>query len=347
MSTGFQAVQWNRAKIIYDLVVVAGAATFIAAYSGIAFALASPEKPALWEDVRIHAFGACAYLMMTIILCIGPLARLNPKFLPLLYNRRHFGVIAFVIALSHAFFVFEWFAARGALPSLWTEITNPAHYTQFAGISNKPLGLAALFIFFVMAATSHDYWLKVLSPPFWKAMHMAIYIAYALIVMHVAMGVMQSNHSPLVPMLLLVTAGSVVALHVAAALKERILDKGIASDHEGWISVGTPESILDKRARIVAAPGGERIAVFRDGRMIGAVSNLCAHQNGPVGEGEIIDGCITCPWHGWQYKLDDGRSPPPFKEELATYRVRLRAGIVEVHRDALPPGTPAAMTLPA
>ncbi len=57
MSTGFQAVQWNRAKLIYDLVVVAGAATFHRDLFRLSFAFASPEKPALWEDVRIHAFG--------------------------------------------------------------------------------------------------------------------------------------------------------------------------------------------------------------------------------------------------------------------------------------------------
>src|SRR5712692_7297408 len=101
----------------------------------------------------------------------------------------------------------------------------------------------------------------------------------------------------------------------------------------------------DKAARIVAAPGGERIAVFRDGARIGALTNLCAHQNGPLGEGRIIDGCVTCPWHGYQYRLEDGRAPPPFTEVLVTYRVRLRDGIVEVDPRPLPPGTAAGMTL--
>jgi sulfoxide reductase heme-binding subunit YedZ len=102
--------------------------------------------------------------------------------------------------------------------------------------------------------------------------------------------------------------------------------------------------IPDQGARIVAAPGGERIAVFRDGTQIGALTNLCAHQNGPLGEGRIIDGCVTCPWHGYQYRLADGCAPPPFTEKLATHRVRIRDGVVEVDPNALPPGTPAAIT---
>ena len=44
-----------------------------------------------------------------------------------------------------------------------------------------------------MAATSHDYWLAFLSPRVWKALHMALYVAYGLVVMHVALGAMQDD----------------------------------------------------------------------------------------------------------------------------------------------------------
>ena len=71
--------------------------------------------------------------------------------------------------------------------------------------------------------------------------------------------------------------------------------------------------------------------------------NLCAHQHGPIGEGRIIDGCVTCPWHGYQYRLEDGCAPPPFTDKLVTYRVRVAHGVVEVDPRPLPPGTPAAI----
>ena len=61
----------------------------------------------------------------------------------------------------------------------------------------------------------------------------------------------------------------------------------------------------------------------------------------------MIDGCITCPWHGYQYRLEDGRAPPPFTEKLATYRLRVRDGIVEVDPQALPPGVGAGVTIPS
>ena len=66
---------------------------------------------------------------------------------------------------------------------------------------------------------------------------------------------------------------------------------------------------------------------------------MCAHQGGPLGEGRIVDGCITCPWHGYQYKPDDGRSPAPFTEKVPTYRLKLDGDRVLLHTAALPPGT--------
>jgi nitrite reductase/ring-hydroxylating ferredoxin subunit len=138
--------------------------------------------------------------------------------------------------------------------------------------------------------------------------------------------------------------GIVAVLHLVAGWRERAGDRDAKAATDGWIAVGAPASIPDKGAMIVAAAGGERIAVFRDGTEIGALTNLCAHQSGPIGEGHIIDGCVTCPWHGYQYRLADGCAPPPFTEKLATYRVRLRDGVVEVDPHALPPGTPAAIT---
>ena len=82
----------------------------------------------------------------------------------------------------------EWYAAQGALGNLVTELTTAADYGKFIGFPFKVLGLGALLILFLLAATSHDFWLLFLTPPVWKALHMALYGAYGLVVMHVALG---------------------------------------------------------------------------------------------------------------------------------------------------------------
>jgi nitrite reductase/ring-hydroxylating ferredoxin subunit/DMSO/TMAO reductase YedYZ heme-binding membrane subunit len=345
MSAGFRAVQWNRAKVVYDTILLAGVALYIGLYLALTHWLDPPKDLLAAIDVRIRAFGSCAFIMLTIILCIGPLARLDRRFLPLLYNRRHFGVLTFLVALVHVYFMLEWFAEQNALPSLYTELTKLSDYGKFIGFPFKALGLVALVILFLMAATSHDFWLAFLTPPVWKGLHMALYVAYGLVVMHVALGVMQYDRNPFIPAMLIVGFATVSVLHLFAGWRERVGDRRADASNEGWLKVGPPLSIPDKAARIVAGLDGERIAVFRDGARIGALSNLCAHQNGPLGEGRIIDGCVTCPWHGYQYRLEDGCAPPPFTEKLATYRVRVSHGVVEVDPRPLPAGTPASIRL--
>jgi nitrite reductase/ring-hydroxylating ferredoxin subunit len=263
----------------------------------------------------------------------------------LLYNRRHFGVLTFLVALTHAGLMIEWYMAQNTLPSLLAELSKGGDYLKFIGFPFKVLGIGALLIMLVMAVTSHDFWLEFLGPRLWKAMHMAVYVAYGMVVMHVALGIMQYDRNRLIPLMLIGSAGIVGALHLAVGWREFRDDQGQSAANEGWLSVGPPSSIADQHARIIAPEGGERIAVFRSGNIVSAVTNLCAHQNGPLGEGRVVNGCIVCPWHGYEYRLEDGCAPAPFTEKLATYPLRLRNGIIEVKPIPLPPGTAAAISV--
>lgn len=345
MSTGFQAVQWNRQKVIYDAVLLGAVTSYIAIFAYVSFHLYPNQNYLAIIDTYIRAFGSCAFLMLSLILAIGPLTRLFPALQPLLYNRRHFGVLTFFIALIHVGLMIEWFSAQNALPSLLNEFSRVDNYFKFIGFPFKALGIGALVIMLVMAATSHDFWLEFLGPRAWKAIHMSVYAAYGLAIMHVALGIMQYDRNPLIPLMLMASAAIVGALHLAAGWREHGGDVGTPLRDEGWLTVGDPESIPEKRARIVSAPGGERIAIFRSGNLVSAVTNLCAHQNGPLGEGHVVNGCIVCPWHGYEYRLEDGCAPAPFTEKLVTYQLRLHNGILEVNTQPQPPGTPVAIAI--
>ncbi|MDH3784202.1 MAG: Rieske 2Fe-2S domain-containing protein, partial [Acidobacteriota bacterium] len=99
---------------------------------------------------------------------------------------------------------------------------------------------------------------------------------------------------------------------------------------DGYVRVCRVDEIRENRAKM-AVLSGEKVAIFRYDGKIAAVSNACQHQNGPLGEGKIIDGCITCPWHGYQYRPETGESPPPFTEKVPTFRSRVIDGDVWVH----------------
>jgi methionine sulfoxide reductase heme-binding subunit len=204
--------------------------------------------------------------------------------------------------------------------------------TRFTSIAQFPfqlLGFLALVILFLMAATSHDFWLHTFSPRTWKRLHMLVYLAYGLLVAHVSLGALQSETSPLLAVVLVIGMATLCVLHLMAARREEKIDKADARTAD-FVSVCDFDSIPEGRAKVVSL-NGERIAVFRHSGKVSALSNVCRHQNGPLGEGKIVDGCVTCPWHGYQYSPDTGVSPPPFNDRVPMYAARIVQGQVQVN----------------
>lgn len=346
MSVGYTWVQWSRHKRVYDAVMAGGALLYVLVFVGVSKALYAGTRAISDEILIMRALGSCAFALLTIILCIGPLARLSPRFLPILYNRRHLGVMTFLIALAHGVIAIGYYHGFGAINPLVSLLASNTNYFSLSAFPFQTLGLLALVILFLMAATSHDFWLKNLSASAWKRLHMLVYPAYVALLAHVAFGALQAERGLLASIGAGLSLVLVASVHVIAGLREVKRDAGAppasgeAADSAAWIDAGPVADIPPDRARTVCAAGGERIAIFRHGEKISAVTNVCAHQGGPLGEGKIIDGCITCPWHGWQYKPHDGCSPPPFTEKIATYQVRVVGARVLVNTRALAPGTP-------
>jgi nitrite reductase/ring-hydroxylating ferredoxin subunit/DMSO/TMAO reductase YedYZ heme-binding membrane subunit len=291
------------------------------------------------EILVLRDLGTCAFVMLNVTLCIGPLARLDRRFLPLLYNRRHLGVAAFLLGASHGLLSLGFYHGFGVISPLASLLTSNAQYRSISAFPFEILGAVALLILFLMAATSHDFWLKNLTPAMWKWLHMLVYAAWASLVLHVACGALRTERSMVYRAMLAATVIIVAGLHVAAGRRETRRDRGRAPD-EDWIDVAAVESVKEGRGRVVCIGGRERVAIFKHEGRLSAVSNVCAHQGGPLGEGRIVAGCITCPWHGFQYRPGDGCAPPPFTEKIETFRLRVEDGRVFLHPMPLPPGTP-------
>ena len=51
---------------------------------------------------------------------------------------------------------------------------------------------------------------------------------------------------------------------------------------------------------------GTPVLLVRSGDRIDALVDRCSHQSGPLHEGQIADGRVTCPWHGSRFRLEDG-----------------------------------------
>jgi methionine sulfoxide reductase heme-binding subunit len=335
MSASYTAVGWNRQKKHYDWFLFGFCVLYLASFV-IVTAVTNPDYT--FETALIRSTSTLAFLLLHVILSIGPLCRLSPRFLPLLYNRRHLGVTMFTIALVHgSFSIFQFHALGNVNPFVSLFTSN----TQFNSLSQFPfqaLGFFALIILFLMAITSHDFWLHNLSPKVWKTLHMFVYLAYLLIILHVMLGAIQYETNAVFIVMLAIGSGWLIVLHLIAGNKEVSKDNiDYPLQQEGFTYVCEVDEITDNRAKIFCIEK-ERIAVYKFENKLYAIHNVCKHQGGPLGEGKIIDGCVTCPWHGYQYLPNNGQSPPPFKEKVSTYDIRIEGTKVWLNSTPYPEG---------
>lgn len=339
MSVAYKSIQWNRQKIIYDLLLVGTLALYLYLFVWSTQWFGGADVEAGLRAIWIRAYGSAAFILLHVILSIGPLTRLSPKFYPLLFNRRHMGVVMFLLGVQHARGTLAWYHDFGNLDPIVSLLTGNLNF-GFIPFPFELLGIGGLLILGLMAITSHDFWLHNLTAPMWKALHMFVYLAYALLVGHVFLGALQTHTHPFLTIAVGVGLVWIVGIHFWSARKEAGRDRQtFAIDAEGFADIGSISEIPEDRAKVVTL-AGERIAVFKYDGKISAISNVCQHQNGPLGEGKILDGCVTCPWHGYQYRPEDGCSPPPFTEKVPTFTVKLQGDRILLSATPNLPGTP-------
>jgi nitrite reductase/ring-hydroxylating ferredoxin subunit/uncharacterized membrane protein len=133
-----------------------------------------------------------------------------------------------------------------------------------------------------------------------------------------------------------VSAGAYLGGHLAYKMGAGV-NQAVPELHrvdDGWHQVARlaelPEATLVTQ-KINEVP----VAVYRDGNRVTAMLEHCAHQGGPLSEGDItrVDGhvCVVCPWHGSTYRLDDGEVVHgPAGTDQQTLPTRVMAGTLEV-----------------
>jgi nitrite reductase/ring-hydroxylating ferredoxin subunit/uncharacterized membrane protein len=140
--------------------------------------------------------------------------------------------------------------------------------------------------------------------------------------------------------------GRLLALAGGAALVsggylggELAFARGIGVDHtvfeddvEGWTDVLAADALRDEEPRCVTADGTAVMVVRHAGELY-ALSEHCSHLGGPLHDGEIANGTVTCPWHDSVFALRDGalvHGPAAYPQPA--WDVRVRSGRVEVRR---------------
>jgi nitrite reductase (NADH) small subunit len=89
------------------------------------------------------------------------------------------------------------------------------------------------------------------------------------------------------------------------------------------------EDVVDGRA-VAIEVDGLRLAIYREGDRIFALSGRCPHENGPMGLGWIEEGEAVCPLHRWRFKLTTGRCTTVRGSSLHRFASEVRDGEVWV-----------------
>lgn len=95
-----------------------------------------------------------------------------------------------------------------------------------------------------------------------------------------------------------------------------------------WVAIGSLSDIPSQGARCVKH-GESTIAVFRtaDDRVF-ALEDKCPHKNGPLSQGIVHGGCVTCPLHNWVISLETGQAQGADEGETRSFPVKLEGETV-------------------
>ncbi|MGB8816684.1 MAG: nitrite reductase small subunit NirD [Rhizobiaceae bacterium] len=90
-----------------------------------------------------------------------------------------------------------------------------------------------------------------------------------------------------------------------------------------WVAIGNLDDIPPRGARCVKS-GGMTIAVFRTAdNKVFAIEDKCPHKNGPLSQGIVHDGCVTCPLHSWVISLETGKAQGADEGAVLTFPIKM------------------------
>lgn len=99
-----------------------------------------------------------------------------------------------------------------------------------------------------------------------------------------------------------------------------------------WTPALSESDLSDGEHRKVDV-AGVSVLLHRSGTEVRALDSVCSHMGGPLDEGKFADGCVTCPWHGSTFRLEDGSIVRgPATRPQPSYETRRHNGQIEVRQ---------------
>src|SRR5579884_846368 len=83
--------------------------------------------------------------------------------------------------------------------------------------------------------------------------------------------------------------------------------------------------------------GNKLVAVFHDRGSYFAIDDTCPHMGASLAGGFVAQGIVTCPWHAWRFRLNDGAWADNPRIKIGCYPVRVEGDYVQVQVEDVPP----------
>jgi nitrite reductase/ring-hydroxylating ferredoxin subunit/uncharacterized membrane protein len=99
---------------------------------------------------------------------------------------------------------------------------------------------------------------------------------------------------------------------------------------EDW-TAALDDADLAEGATTTVDAGDMTVLVHRHRGRVLAINDRCSHAGGPLHEGDVADGCVTCPWHQSVFRLVDGAVVHgPATAPQAAFETRVTDGRIEL-----------------
>ena len=89
-----------------------------------------------------------------------------------------------------------------------------------------------------------------------------------------------------------------------------------------FVKVATKSELASAASKRIEI-GGKEIALFHVEGNFFAIDDTCPHRGGPLSEGFVEMGVVTCPWHGWQFQLETGECITNLSACQTKYEVKI------------------------
>jgi NAD(P)H-dependent nitrite reductase small subunit len=96
-----------------------------------------------------------------------------------------------------------------------------------------------------------------------------------------------------------------------------------------WIRVAKEDEVEEGKGMVVEV-GDKCLAVFKVGGAFHVIDNTCLHRGGPLGEGDVEEDTVTCPWHGWEYNIKTGQCVNNPSSHVRSYSTVVENGEVKI-----------------